>query len=310
MYECWHVSHKLATSSVPDDAAMTMKSKILPALAATVTALAAAVATAAVGAHPGAAADCRRSVAIDPQVTVAEAGGTLTFTVYTDSCAAAGSVSYTVTDGTARRPGDYQLASGVLQWPAGDTGSRQVRAVIAGDGQAEALLEDFAVTLGSPSQNVRVVSPVGRGRIFDDDAQLQAATIDHRLCLLEPRGTGPAPTVLPSPSAKPDPDPGPTASPCTVESGNIIQIAFSINTAAAVEQTVHIRTSDGDLHAGLDYVAVDRTVTIPAGATGGTVPVELLPHAFTQNGKHFDAILSSYSAGLVVSGTARVTVWH
>ncbi len=304
------MSHKLATSSVPDDSAMTMKSRLLPALGAAVTALAAVIAAGAVADHQGAAADCQRSVAVDPQVTVSEAGGTLTFTVYTAGCAAAGSVAYTVSDGTARRPGDFQLASGVLQWPAGDTGSRQVRAVIAGDGLAEALLEDFAVTLSSPSQHVRVVSPVGRGRIFDDDTQIRAATVDHRLCLLEPRTSAPPPSPLPSPSTKPDPDTGTSPTPCTIESGNIISTPFGINTPLTADATVHFRTSDADLVAGLDYVAVDRTITIPAGATTVGVPIQLLPHAFTQSGKHFDVVISSYSAGQVVSGTARVTVWR
>ncbi|MEV4416834.1 Calx-beta domain-containing protein [Catellatospora sp. NPDC049609] len=293
---------------------MTMKSRMLPALAAAVTAMAAVTAAAAVADQPGAAADCQRSVAIDPQVTVAESAGTLTFTVYTASCAAAGSVAYTVTDGTARRPGDYQLASGVLQWSAGDTGSRQVRAAVTGDGLTEPLLEDFTVTLGNPSQHVRVVSPVGRGRIFDDDTQLRAATIDHRLCLLEPRTSPPPPTPLPSPSpsSKPDPDPGwgTTPTPCTIESGNIVSTPFGLNTPATAGQTVHFRTSDADLVAGLDYVAVDRTITIPAGATTVVIPIQLLPHAFTQSGKHFDVVISSYSAGEVVSGTARVTVWR
>lgn len=310
------MSHKLSTRPVPDDAAMTMKSRMLPALGAAATALAAVIAAAAVGAHPGAAATCQRSVAIDPQVTVSEAAGTLTFTVYTASCAAAGSVAYAVTDGSARRPGDYQLASGVLQWPAGDTGSRQVRTAIAADGLAEALLEDFTVTLTGPSQNVRVVSAVGRGRIFDDDTQLRAATIDHRLCLLEPRTSAPPPTTLPSPSPspspKPDPDPGwgtpPT--PCTIESGNIISSPFGLNTPLSADATVHFRTSDADLVAGLDYVAVDRVVTVLAGATTVVVPIQLLPHAFTRSGGHFDVVISSYSAGQVVSGTARVTVWR
>ena len=293
---------------------MTMKSRMLSALGAAVTALAAVIAATAVADLPGAAADCQRSVAIDPQVTVSEAAGTLTFTVYTASCAAAGSVAYTVTDGTARRPGDYQLASGVLQWPAGDTGSRQIRATISGDVLTEALLEDFTVTLGSPSQSVRIVSASGRGRIFDDDTQLRAATIDHRLCLLEPRTSPPPPTALPSPSptTKPDPDPGSgtPATPCTIESGNIISSPFGLNTPLTADATVHFRTSDGDLLAGLDYVAVDRTITIPAGATTVAVPIQLLPHAFTQQGRHFDVVISSFSGGQVVSGSARVTVWR
>ncbi|WP_166378749.1 Calx-beta domain-containing protein [Catellatospora methionotrophica] len=292
---------------------MTMKSRMLPTLGAALTALAAVIAAAAVAVQPGAAADCERSVAIDPQVTVSEAGQVLTFTVYTASCAAAGSVAYTVTDGTAGRPGDYQLAAGVLQWSAGDTGDRRVRASIADDGLAESLLKDFTVTLSSPSQNIRVRYPVGRGRVFDDDTGIRAATVDHRLCLLEPRASAPPPTPLPSlsPSAGPAPDPDwGTATPCTVESGNIMPTPLSTNGALPTAQTVRFRTFDGGLTAGLDYVAVDRTITIPAGATTVIVPIQLLPHAFTQPGKHLEVVISSYSGGVVVSGSARVTVWR
>lgn len=103
---------------------------------------------------------------------------------------------------------------------------------------------------------------------------------------------------------------GATATPCTVESGNIISSPFGTNTPLTADQTVRFQTSDADLLAGLDYVAVDRIVTIPAGATSVEVPIQLLPHAFTQSGKHFNVIISSYSAGPVVSGTARVTVWN
>ncbi|MDI1463270.1 Calx-beta domain-containing protein [Catellatospora sp. KI3] len=285
---------------------MTMKSRMLPALVAGAVALATVIAATAVGDQPRAAADCQRSVAIDPQVTVSEAAATLTFTVYTASCAAAGSVSYAVTDGTAHRPGDFALAGGVLQWPAGDSGLRQIQAVIVGDAVTEALLEDFTVTLTNPSPDVRIAAATGRGRIFDNDTSIRAVTADSRLCLLDPR-TSPPPSPSPTPSPKPDPG---TVVPCTIEPGNIVSTPLATNNPSTLDQVVTVRTSDGDLTAGLDYVAVNRTLTVPAGQTGVYVPVQLLPHAFTQSWKYFNLTVTYYSGGTVVTGTAKVTLWR
>ncbi|GHJ49310.1 hypothetical protein Cs7R123_66520 [Catellatospora sp. TT07R-123] len=279
---------------------------MLPALVAGAVALAAVITATTVGGQPGAAAACQRSVAIDPQVTVSEATATLTFTVYTASCAAAGSVGYTVTDGTAHRPADFELPGGLLQWPAGDGGLRQIQAVIVRDTVSEALLEDFTVTLVNPSPDVRIVAATGRGRIFDNDTPIRAATVDSRLCLIEPR-TSPPP---PPPSPSPRPDPGTTAVPCTIEPGNIVSTPLATNDPSTLDQAVTFKTSDGDLFAGLDYVAVNRTVVVPAGQTSVYVPIQLLPHALTQNGKYFNVAITYYSAGTVVTGTARVTVWH
>ena len=129
---------------------MTMNSKMLRVFVASVAGLAAAVAAMGIGGLPGAAASCQRSVAIDPQVTVSEAAGTLTFVVHTGSCAAAGSVSYVVADGAARRPGDFLLANGQLLWATGDTSSRRITATIA-RGQVHSKLR--SKTSGSPSSS-------------------------------------------------------------------------------------------------------------------------------------------------------------
>ncbi|MBB5874273.1 hypothetical protein F4553_007707 [Allocatelliglobosispora scoriae] len=286
---------------------MTMKSTMLRVFVAGLAVLTATIGVTTVVGQPGVATPCQRSVAIDPQATAAEAAGTLTFTVHTGSCAAAGSVSYTVTDGSARRQGDFQLAAGVLQWAAGDTSSREIRAVIVNDNVTEALLEDFTVTLVNPSSTVRIPSAVGQGRIFDNDTTTRGVTLDSRLCLLggEPtvRMLGSTPRPLVSPTPKP-------VTPCTIEPGNIINVPFSTNLPRPTDQTVLFQTYDGDLFGYLDYVPVNKVVTLPAGSATVYVPVQLLPHAFTQTGKYFQIGISNYSSGFVVAGSGRVTVWH
>jgi hypothetical protein len=286
-----------------DDARMTMKSKMLRAFVASVAGLIAAAVTVSAGGQSGAATACQRSVGLDPQATVSETASTLTFTVHTGACAAAGYVSYVVTDGTARRPSDFQLSNGVLQWGSGDTSSRKITATITADTQAEILLEEFTITLVNPGPQVRVAAAASRGRIFDNDNGSRAATVDGRTCLV---GQGQTVAMTPTP---PPPDPQPL--PCgTIEPGNIRRVPVVNNLPNATGETVFFQTSDGDLIANVDYVPVSRTVYIPPGVTTVYVDVVLLPRAFTQSGKYLNVTISNYSTGAVVAGTSRVTVWR
>jgi hypothetical protein len=301
---------------------MTMKSKMLRVFAAVLAGLGAAAAAIGAGGQPGAAVPCQRSVAIDPQVTASEAAGTLTFVVYTGSCPAAGTVSYVVTDSTARRPGDFQLTGGRFFWGVGDASTRTISAEILDDRLIEAPLEDFAVVLVQASDDIRVVGAVGLGRIFDDDTARPMATVDDRICLAATpeRGDWPAPAPnwssspvpTPSPSLSPSPLPTPTPweSACTIEPGHIsfTRGAIRLNITNAAAQSVQFRTSDGSLLANLDYVPVQREVVIPPGETTVFVEVKLLPHAFLRGG-YFNVHISGYTGGgQVVAGDARITV--
>ncbi|GIH06902.1 hypothetical protein Rhe02_49690 [Rhizocola hellebori] len=283
---------------------------------ASLAGLSAAVAALGTGDLPGAAASCQRSVAIDPQVTVSEAAGNLTFVVNTGSCPAAGSVSYVVTDGSAKRqpaPGDFALADGQLAWAAGDTSSRRITATIVDDRLIEAPLEDFKVTLVEPSAGVRVVAGAGQGRIFDNDSGRHQATTDSQICLGS-NGSAPSLNRMQAPglslSPGPQPAPAPSWATCTIEPGHIAFLLSPIvlNTPNATNETIQFDTSDGDLHEGLDYVAVHRVVTIPAWTTGVFVEVRVLPHAFVAGG-HFNVHISNYTGGgSVIQGDAQITV--
>lgn len=293
-----------------DDAHMTMKTmnaKLLRALVASMAGLGVAVAIATTGSLPGVAVSCQRSVAIDPQVTVSEATNTLSFVVHTGSCAAAGYVSYTVTDGTARRPADFLLGNGRLQWGAGDTSSRRITATIVGDALTEAALEDFRITLVYPSRDVRIAAAVGQGRIFDNDTPAHLATVDSQMCLV---GGNVDRTGSPSPSPSPLPTPSPSST-CTIEPGHIIIAPIIFNVPNATDQAVLFETSDGDLRANIDYVPVRRMVIVPAGSTAAFVEIRLLPHAFTQSGRYFNTHISDYTGGgRIIEGNGRVTVWR
>jgi hypothetical protein len=259
------------------------------------------------GAQPGGADPCQRSVAIDPQVTAAEANRTLSFVVQTGSCAAPGEVSFTVSGGSAQPGADFQVAEGRLRWPAGDTSPRRITVAITDDLLPEAALEDFTVTLANPTPSVRVALAVGQGRIYDNDTSARTISVDDKVCLvtgMQMRSPSPASTLTPSPSPTwlPDED------GCTIEPGHISYIKVAANKPNPGDTLVFFQTVDGELKAGLDYVPVRRNVLIPAGSTAVYVPVQLLPHAYTQSGGSFGTNLSAYTAGGVLDGNGRVTV--
>lgn len=288
---------------MPDDARMTMNMKKLRVLVAGLVGASAALAVAGGGGQPGSAASCQRSVAIDPQATVSESARTLTFVVYTNSCAAAGSVSYTVTDGTAQRPADFMLESGRLSWAAGDLSSRRITATIAADQLREAPLEEFKVMLVDPTEEVRIASPNGQARIFDDDSPGRSALVDDRICLI----SGESSCLPQSSGGGTEPFSNPKGG-YTIEPGHVIIAPIVLNTANSVDVTVLFQTSDGGLVGGLDYVPVSQYVVIPAGTTVAHVEIQLLPHAYTQPGHYFNTHVTSYTAGIVVDGNGLVTV--
>jgi len=289
---------------MPDDARMTTKMKMLRALIAGVATVSAAVAAMGGGGQPGIAAECQRSIAIDPQATVSEVNRTLTFVVHTNSCAQAGYVSFVVTDRTAERPADFMLENGRLEWAAGDTSRRLITATITGDQLTEEPLENFTVMLVEPSETVRVASAAGEARIFDDDdeKQLPAAAVDDRICLVSDEAS-----CLPREQGAPVPFCA-SKGTCTFEPGHIIIAPIVVDIPNGSDETVFFATSDGGLVAGLDYVPVSQAVVIPAGTTVAHVQIELLPHAFTQSGKSFNIHVSNYSVGGIVDGDGLVTI--
>ncbi len=287
----------MATSFLAHNARMTMNMTMLRAVVAGVAGLALAASTVIGGGGPASAAaefSCQRSVAIDPQVTVSEAGRSLTFVVYTGGCAASGEVSFAVTDGTAQRQADFLLGNGTLQWAAGDMSPRRITATIFDDLVSESTFETFSVTLTSPSVDVRIAARLGLARIFDNDTRDRLATLDSRICLVYKDGCA---AGFPSPLGV-----------WTFEPGLIISVPLVVNSAAPNAQTASFDTSDGSLVAGLDYVPVHNVVNIPPTATVVYMPVRLLPHALTQNGAYLNIYVSNYTGGGVISNFGQIMI--
>lgn len=285
---------------------MTLKQKMLRGLIAGAVGLAAAVAAVGGGGLPGSAATCQRSIAIDPQVTASEMSRSLTFVVHTNSCAAAGSVSFDVVNtGSAQRPDDFMLEDGVLTWQTGDLSNRKITATINNDLLREALFEDFNVVLLNPSTGLRVTGGgKGQGRIFDDDMQGRFTATDDQICLIS--GDNSCLPIRPS-SATPAPQFGPIVKQ-TIEPGNLVYAPIVLNTTSASNSTIHFATANGGLMENVDYVPVNRDVNVPAGATVVFVTIQLLPHAYTQPGQSFYTQLSGYTAGMIADPTGVVTM--
>lgn len=277
---------------------MTMLRAFIASLVGAVTAVAA---MGAGGGQPGSAFPCQRAVAIDPQMTVSEGGGTLIFTVRTNSCAQAGSVFYRVFDGSAQRPNDFMLENGRLDWAAGDVSYRHIKASINGDREIEPSLEEFTVVLFSGSDTVRIASAESSGRIFDDDTQLHSAVVDNTICLISGETS-----CVPAPPREPGIFLGPIGTN-TLENGNTA-VPIELNQANAFDTTVLFNTQSGGLIEGVDFVGVHQPVLIPAGETVVYVIVQFTASAFSKPGQSLYTQVSNYGAGTIVDGNGVVTM--
>jgi hypothetical protein len=238
-----------------------------------------AVAVAAAPAGRSAAAEpCQRTVAISQQVTTGESAGTLTFEVRSTGCAAAGSVAYAGTAGTAQPAADFRLPNGTLRWDAGDTAVRSITATIADDRVREATLEDLTVRLTAPSAGVAVLHGTGNGRIIDDDGPGPSWVLDDGTVPMLGHGYF---------CANPPPEPPEPPKPLTLV----------------------WQTGDGTAVAGVDYLAVtDRVQTLPAGATRIELDLTLLPRPAGTPSRWFTVRIVAVSAGTVVDAVAVVTL--
>ena len=105
----------------------------------------------------------------DPSAyAVNEAAGTVTLTVTRGSTTAASSVGYNTVSGTAVAGSDFTATSGTLNFAVG-VASQTIVVPITNDNVAEAL-EQFTVTLTSPTGGIIGTSPTATITIADNDA--------------------------------------------------------------------------------------------------------------------------------------------
>ena len=111
----------------------------------------------------------------DQTVTVAEAGGSVTFKlVRSGDLSSASSVSVDTSSGTATAGFDFTAVSTTVNFAIGET-TKTVTVSIAGDAAVE-LNETFTVTLSNPT-NVTIVNSTATVTITDDDPSLALSSL-------------------------------------------------------------------------------------------------------------------------------------
>ena len=212
------------------------------------------------------------TLAID-DVEVSEGAGSAEFTVTLSApSAAAVTVAYATSDGTARAGQDYTGATGTLTIVAGSrTGTISV-AVLDDDYVEED--ETFTVTLSAPT-NATILDGMGTGTIEDDDA-------------VEP------PPELPTLEID----------DVTVsEDGGPAEFTVTLSTTSGQAVTVDYRTANVTALAGSDYTAASGTLVIDAGETTGTITVEVVDDGVIEgDDETFTVTLSGASGATIVDG--------
>jgi hypothetical protein len=169
-------------------------------------------------------------------VTVNEAAGTATFTVtLSNPSAAAVTVGYNTTDGTATDGNDYTGTTGSLTFAPGVT-TQVVTVNIKNDGIYEGS-ETFNVNLSTPT-NATIADGVGIGTIKDDGSGLGGSDDDR-------------PTLA-------------VSSPTVAEDGGHAVFTLSLSNASTIPTTVSLALANGTASSPADY-----TTALEVSTDGG-----------------------------------------
>jgi hypothetical protein len=204
-------------------------------------------------------------------VTVVEGTGGTTNAVFTVILSALSrqvvTVNFATADGTAIAGTDYTAVSGTVTFPL-TTLTETISVPITTDALVEPN-RTFAVNLSSVV-NATLSAGSGTGTIIDDDA-LPVLSIG-----------------------------GMTA----IEGNTTKTFTFpvTLSAASALPVTVKYTTSDGTATAGSDYTALSGTLTIPAGATSGSIKVKVKGDTVVEPDETFFVTLSApTNAGIAVA---------
>jgi hypothetical protein len=212
----------------------------------------------------------------DVTVTEGSSGNaTATFTVrLSRSSTNPVTVSYATADGTARAPSDYAGATGSVTFVPGSM-AETVPITIIGD-SVEEPDEALALNLMLPG-NAALLDSHGIATIIDDDT-LPGVSIADR----------------------------------TVVEGNtgVVNAVFTVTLTESAGHNVvmNYATSNGTAAAGADYTTTSGQLTIPAGATSGTITVPVVGEAVTELDETFLVTLSGLTGGVLTRGQATGTI--
>jgi uncharacterized repeat protein (TIGR01451 family) len=208
-------------------------------------------------------------------VTVSEGVGSAVFPVTLDRASNHPvSVTFSLSDGTARAGEDYVDDAGSLSIPAGST-SASLLVEIVSDAIDEAD-ESFAVHLTSPTIG-RLADGEAVGTIRDDDEAPLLAVDDVSV------------------------EEG--------ESGTVDAVfTVTLSTLTSREVRVHFATTDDSAHAPEDYVAASGDLVLPAGVTSATVRVQVVGDRLDEADERFMLRLSQPVGALLGDGEGQGTI--
>jgi sugar lactone lactonase YvrE len=170
-------------------------------------------------------------------------GGTLTLT-RTGDVSAATTVTYTTSDGTATAGLDYTATTATVTFAPGEL-TKTISIPLKDDNLYEGN-ETFNVTLSNPTSGVLLETPNVAVVTINDSESKPTVTINPTVRVTEGNA-------------------GTTNAVFTV----------SLSNPSVQVVTVDYTTIDGTAKAGTDYVGAAGTLTIPAGATSGTISVQV-----------------------------------
>jgi hypothetical protein len=204
--------------------------------------------------------------------SVAENGGTLTFTVSLDGVSPTDAVmTYSSAAGTATAGSDFTSVSGTLTITAGQT-QGTIDVPVLDDSTYEGD-EDLTMDLIAVS-GVVVDDAQGDGTITEDDAQPNI-TVDD---------------------------------PSVAENGGPLTFTISLDNPAGVDVNVDYATSDNTATDGTDYTSVSGTATILAGDTTTTVDVPLTDDSTYEGDETLNLDLSGAVHGVISDAQGQGTI--
>ncbi len=185
-------------------------------------------------------------------------------------------VTYETSDGSATEPGDYRSRTGSVLIPAGST-SATISVNVVGDTTVEPD-EVFTVTLTGVTAGTAVLADAtASGTIVNDDINVEATisdvTVSEGLSGLVPAA-----------------------------------IAVTLNAPAPAAVRLTYATSDGSAVAPSDYRTRSATLLIPAGATSGTINVNVVGDTTLEPDETFTVTLTGVTSGPAVIGDSSATV--
>ncbi len=182
-------------------------------------------------------------------------------------------VWWSTADGTATSPGDYEAASGVLNFGPGES-SKTLSVSVVGDTVPEAQ-EEFYVDISSPDASV--VDPRGVATVADNDPLPTLAISDVSVT----EGTGGTKTV-----------------------------AFVVTLSAASGQAVSVtyQTVDGTAKAPSDYLAASGVIGFAPGETSTVVSVVVVGDGVSERTETFTVTLSSPSGASIGDSSGKCSL--